>query len=83
MEKIESIAGVGSKNKNPMDIVSGGINPDELMDIPFGKIHPVLDQDLLGRSCPCCGSPNLNKDRLSYVCFRCGTTIPIGVEKYD
>ena len=71
------MAGVGRKFVNT---ALGGITPDELMDVPFGvkKFNLVLDKELLGRSCPCCGSPNLNKDGFNYVCFRCGITIPMG-----
>jgi hypothetical protein len=66
------MAGVGRKFVNT---TSGGITPIK----EFKKINTILDKDLLSRSCPCCGSPNLNKDRFNYVCFRCGTSI--GVDK--
>ncbi len=36
------------------------------------KFHPIIDQDLLQKKCPQCGSNNPQKHRDSYTCFRCG-----------
>jgi len=40
------------------------------------KFHPVLDQELLQKRCPQCGSSNSQENKGNYTCFKCGKIFP-------